>query len=346
MSKPIDTDSYSARLRARGVRPASRQLLIARIAGSEQAADLKKPPNCRGFGRIRHFFRSHPNWPSNPLPIDPALRALGMPSADEIQAQVFQNAACNWRCWYCFVPYRLLEARADSGDWFTAEQLVDLYLEEDPTTRPPMIDLTGGQPELVPEWVPWMMEALRARDLEGKVFLWSDDNLSNDYFWRLFSEEQIADIARFRGYGRVGCFKGFDAQSFAFNTEADPSLFDRQFELYRRMLTTGIDMYAYATFTAPDPKNMADKMRYFVDRLQDLHELLPLRTVPLKIGVFGVVKTRLAKPGRQLAVAWSDAERNQQIAIEAWNRELEARFSAAQRGANVVDLATGPIQRA
>ena len=64
-----------------------------------------------GFGRIRHFRRStSPGWPSNPLPIDPACKFLGTPAEDVARAQVFQNAVCNWRCWYCFVPFELLSA--------------------------------------------------------------------------------------------------------------------------------------------------------------------------------------------------------------------------------------------
>ena len=89
-----------------------------------------------------------------------------------------------------------------------------------------MIDLTGGQPDLTPEWVPWMIEELRRRELTNKVYLWSDDNLSNDYFWRYLTDDQRAAIKGYRNYGRVACFKGIDRGSFAFNTGADPALFD------------------------------------------------------------------------------------------------------------------------
>ena len=56
---------------------------------------------------------------------------------------------------------------------------------------PLVIDLTGGQPDITPEWVPWMMEALIDRGLSNHVYLWSDDNLSNDFFWKYLTEEQI-----------------------------------------------------------------------------------------------------------------------------------------------------------
>src|SRR5207237_8985410 len=100
--------------------------------------------------------------------------------ADEITAQVFQNAACDFRCWYCFVPFELLAANEARSAWVTASDLVSMFAAL--SDRPPVIDLTGGQPELVPEWIPSTMDKLESQGLEKDVYLWSDDNLSTDYF--------------------------------------------------------------------------------------------------------------------------------------------------------------------
>jgi uncharacterized Fe-S cluster-containing radical SAM superfamily protein len=246
-----------------------------------------------------------------------------------IRAQVFQYAACNWRCWYCYVPFELLSANSDYSDWLSPATLIDRYLDQpDP---PPIIDLTGGQPDLVPEWVPWMMAELRNRGLEHQVYLWSDDNLSNDYFWRFLSDADIELIATYPNYGRVCCLKGFNAKSFAFNTRAEQALFDQQFELMKKLLTLGIDLYAYATFTAPSRDGIEEDMRRFVDRLQMLDENLPLRTVPLEIQEFTPVKERLSS-------ATADALQNQRIAIEAWLQELESRFSSEELSCNIADI--------
>ena len=328
--RPLNTGRLSAELRSRSFDPDGRRLLITNYVGSEQERDLSEPPNCGGFGRIRHFRRAtSAGWPSNPLPIDPACRALGLPATDVLRAQAFQNAACNWRCWYCYVPFDLLAAKQEYSGWLSAGELVDLYLAE--PDRSTVIDLTGGQPDLTPEWVPWVMEALESRGLGDSVYLWSDDNLSNDYFWRYLTAQDHERVARYRMYGRVCCFKGFDANSFAFNTRADTSLFDQQFALMNRLLDLGIDLYAYATFTAPSPAGIPDAMARFVDRLQALDPNLPLRTVPLEIRVFTPVEKRMdsIKAG---AIA------HQQAAIEAWNYELERRFASSERERNVVDV--------
>jgi uncharacterized Fe-S cluster-containing radical SAM superfamily protein len=211
-----------------------------------------------------------------------------------------------------------LGANEVNSVWLTSEQLVELYLAEDDC--PLVIDCSGGQPDLIPEWVPWMMEALTTHDLAEKVYLWSDDNLSNDYFWRYLSPDQRQTMKSYQMYGRVCCFKGFNAESFAFNTKAAPELYERQFELFTKLLTVGIDLYAYATFTSPTTVGVADDVRRFMDRLQAIHPNLPRRLVPLRIEEFGVVQPRVHDIHRK-------AMNIQENAVTAWNNEMVQRFS-------------------
>lgn len=330
MTALIDTDVVSARYRAQAVDLQHQRLLVTNFRGTEQEQDLSEPPNCEGFGRLRHFRRAtSAGWPANPLPIDPACKALGLSTPEALRAQVFQNAVCNWRCWYCFVPFNLLAANPKYAAWLSPARLIDLYLHQ--PAPPAVLDLTGGQPDLVPEWVPWMMAELRARGLERHVYLWSDDNLSTDYFWRFLSDADRELVATYPTYGRVCCFKGFNAASFAFNTRAEPTLFERQFVLMHRLLTLGMDLYAYATFTTPCQRSIPEDMARFVDRLQELDEHLPLRVVPLEIREFTPVKSRL----NELTQA---ALTHQHLAVEAWQKELEGRYASAQRALSMADV--------
>lgn len=326
----IDTETFSAAMRHRGVDVPARRLLVSDLRGTEQERDLTVPANAEGVGRLRHFRRGGAAaWPANPLPIDPACRALGLPPADVIRAQVFQNAVCNWRCWYCFVPFKLLAGDLRSARWVTAGDLIDLYLAQ--PAPPPVIDLSGGQPDLVPEWVPWMMRALRERGLERTVYLWSDDNLSSDYFWRYLDAGDIDLIAEYENYGKVCCFKGMDPESFSFNTRAEPELFEHQFTLMSRLLNLGIDLYAYVTLTAPSDSDLAPRLRRFVDRLQEVDPYLPLRTVPLEVQVFTPVESRLRDIHRTSLEV-------QHRAIELWMEELHSRFSSTDRDLPITDV--------
>jgi uncharacterized Fe-S cluster-containing radical SAM superfamily protein len=327
---PINTEELSLKYRKSIVKPDEKKILITNFINSGQEGDFTVPPNCNGYGRVRHFRReTSKGWPSNPLPIDPACKSLSMRNTDMIKAQVFQIAACNWRCWYCFVPYKLLEANIEYSGWKTPSELINLYVSQKEPPR--IIDLTGGQPGLVPEWVPWMMEELTQRGLEKEVYLWTDDNLSNDYFWKFLSNEEIELINSYPNYGRVCCFKGFNQESFSFNTNAHPELFIQQFELMRRFLTLDIDLYAYVTLTSPEERNIKEDIRIFMDKLQQLDENLPLRTVPLEIQTYTPVKSRISDIHHQ-------ALKNQQVAIEAWNLEIENRFTYLQRNRNIADV--------
>ena len=324
----IKTEKLSSHYRERLIDVAGRRLLVSRIGGSTQEGDLTEPPNARGLGRVRHFRRAtSERWVPNPLPIDPAAARLGIPHAHQMNAQVYQNAACNWRCWYCFVPFELLAASPSRSEWVTAQQLVEMYASL--PDRPIILDLSGGQPELTPEWVLWTIDALEELGLSDKVYLWSDDNLSNDYFWRFLSSNERARISRFRNYGKVACFKGFDEKSFAFNTAAEESGFPLQFDLFRRYIAEGLDIYAYVTITHPYKGNVTDEMRRFVDLMQSVDPMLPLRTVPLEIGAFGPVGPRLDDE-RAYAI-----QEGQYRALDAWRKEIEQRFSSGERALSI-----------
>ena len=335
MLQIIDTEAWSNRYRKAAIEVGGHKLLVTNFHGTEQEQDLSEPANCNGFGRIRHFrLGTDVRWVKNPLPIEPARRALSLADDTQIRAQVFQNSVCNWRCWYCFVPFSLLNANPRHSSLLSPAELMDLYLA-DPAPLP-MIDLSGGQPDLTPEWVPWMIEEINRRGLADSVYLWSDDNLSNDYFWRYLTDADRKLIQGHKNYGRVACFKGIDEGSFSFNTGADPLLFNQQFELFRRFLELRLDLFAYVTFTTPNSDNLEAKVRAFVDRLQDLHPLLPLRTIPLEIFPFTPVEGRLKEEHHA-------AMKNQYTVLELWRAQLEERFSDSSRGKSISEIQLRPM---
>lgn len=119
----INTEYYSIRLREKVINPSEQKVLIACLSGSGQEKDLSAPVNCGGYGRIRHFrINKHDDWSLDPLPNLPAAKALGHPSGTVIRAQVFQLAACVWRCWYCFVDYDRLSANQRVSKYFSADE--------------------------------------------------------------------------------------------------------------------------------------------------------------------------------------------------------------------------------
>ncbi|HEY3295641.1 MAG TPA: hypothetical protein VGL38_09385 [bacterium] len=323
----VDTEKLSAIMRRKGLDLANRKVLHASFEKTLQANDLKEPPNCGGFGRIRHFQRDYgESWPENPLPIDPALHWLGAPPANILRVQLFQSAVCTWRCWYCFVDSEVLSGHPLYTAFKSPDELLDSYQLE--ANRPQVIVLSGGQPDLIPEWTLWFADAMHHRGLHTTTYLWTDDNLSNDYLWKYLAPEEIDRLSRYTNYGRVGCFKGFDESSFSFNTRAAPQEFARQFELMKRLVAQGFDVYGYATFTTDRHDHIQSKVRGFVDKLQEVHPLFPLRTVPLKI-------QRWTPTGRRMGSEQEKALLLQMDVAAAWMDELTDRFTFDQRSAPI-----------
>jgi hypothetical protein len=178
-----------------------------------------------------------------------------------------------------------------------------------------------------------MMQALRPASLDRATYLWSDDNLSTRYLFDKLSAKEVAQVVDYRNYGRVCCFKGFDARSFAFNTRAAPADFDLQFDIMRELLTVGFDIYGHVTLTAEAAEGLDRAMVGFFDRLQQLDHNLPLRIVSLEIREFGPVSARLDASRRR-------AIEVQQQAIAVWNNEIERRFDPELRS---LDIASVPL---
>jgi uncharacterized Fe-S cluster-containing radical SAM superfamily protein len=324
MPRLIDSESLARVMKQRVVRSAERRLLISNISGSAEAEDSYAIVNCRGFGRKRAFRTYRFQGPlDDSIERTRTQRVLcsGYPRENVTYTQVFQLGGCSWRCWYCYVDVALLSGTESRGAWLTSEDLLELY-EEEPD-RPDIIDLSGGQPDLAPGWPVWMVRALAAKSYGNRIFLRSEDNLSGALLTETLDASDLR-ILREARYSRIGCFKGFDAESFSFNTKAVPSGFDRQFEVARDIISAGIDFFAYVTLTGPRTEDIAAKVADFMDRLQDVHPLLPLRVVPLKV----TPSSTWPQPGSPVA---ADAGRTEIEALSRWTAEIVRRIPAATR---------------
>jgi len=308
----------------------SNRFLISRIASSEQEPDLSKPPNCDGYGRIRHFRRFiADDWCPDPLPLDPCTKALKLDNLNMLEAQVFQIASCNLNCWYCFVPDTLKIAKPDQSKWFSCDEMIRLFNAEKSNIR--IIDLSGGNPELVPEWVLYTMKALEKMNLNNSIYLWSDDTLTTDFTFKYLKSSDLLYMKRYLNYGKVCCFKGYDQNSFSFNTLLPSSSFDNQFDLFARYMELRLDLFGYVTFTTNNIVNCEEKIDQFITRLIQIHPLLPLRIIPLKIVKFSSMQKRM-KPEYEQALI------NQLIIYNEWARVLSKLYNPELLNVNISNI--------
>jgi len=294
---------------------------VVRISDTSQAKDISKPLLLNGYARL-HSFRINKSlsWIPDPLPSLPAAKALGCDPSESEVATVLQLAACNLRCWYCFVDYASLEPTTSSSEFISSDHVIDSIAGDHVKM---VLDLSGGNPGLIPEWILSFVQSLRRRNTDN-IYLWADDNLTVNYYSQYLSRQDIDIIATFPYFGSVGCFKGYSPQSFSFNTGMLPELFANQFEVFRSYLSYGWDIYAYVTFTTPALSNLLSEMSSFVDTLQEIDINLPLRTVPLEIIPYTPMLSRL-NDMRRLSM------KNQYIVLEAWKKEVTGRFSQDDR---------------
>lgn len=326
----IDLDGYAKALRQKCI-VGKDNFLITNLSGSLEEKDLTLGTNCQGFGRIHHFGnQTDEEWIPNPLPHQVASWRLGLPADSTKTAQVFQTASCNMRCWYCFVDFDLLSALESKSAFKTTDELLDLFLLE--SDKPRIIDLSGGQPDIIPEWPVRMMESLLRRKLENDYFLWIDDNLSLYYAWEYLTSRDFDLMRRYRNFARVGCFKGYSPQSFHENTMGDPKLFLRQVDILSKWSKLGIDTYGYITLTSSDVGGMRKDLHSFMNSIQkQIGHYFLLRVIPLKIIEFTPTAQRM-NDQRRRAIA------NQQEAMGAWIEELESRYSKKERALPIYEV--------
>lgn len=293
-------------------------LRLSILRDSKESNDFKFEENCDGLGRLRNFkeFKIE-TWNSDPLPMIPAAKALNCPISDARIAQVFQIAGCNYRCWYCFVDFDLLSANVEKSRMIAVRDLIKMYLEL--TNKPIVLDLSGGNPGLVPEWILWTLQEVDYFNANKQTYIWADDNLSVDFFSSNLSRNDIRFISNHKNFGSVGCFKGFDSISYKFNTNTNEEGFWNQFSIFEKYYSFGWDIYAYVTFTTPTIKNLADRIKKFIDNLQKIDENLPLRTVPLEIKIYTPTSSRMNKLRHQ-------SIEFQYKVLETWNQCIIDRF--------------------
>ncbi|WP_431205529.1 hypothetical protein ACQ86E_11800 [Bradyrhizobium betae] len=202
------------------------------------------------------------------------------------------------------------------SEWLDADEMIDRYLAE--PEQPRIIDLSGGSPDLVPEWIAWTMDALRSREMTRSVYLWSDDNLSSDLLVQPSQSNLLREIERYEGYGRVCCLKGFDKVSFAFTTGASEEGFERQLEILKQYSRTSIDLYGYITLACPLVKDIKGRVQQLLDRLQAMSPEFVRRIVPLRIEQFSPMLSRMN-------VARSEGLKYQDEVASVWVEELSSR---------------------
>lgn len=296
-----------------------KSFLISNLNESLEAEDNYTLLNCNGFGRIRKYHKFKLHLGNSFLPVKPLFRTL-LKTSLPFKTQVFQMMGCKWRCWYCFVDYKLLGLNKKNGQYFTTNELIELYIDNS-INETNIIDLSGGQPDLIPEWSLSFAQSIDRYELTEKVHLWLDDSLSSFNLWNKLSKKDIDYLSSFPLHSRVCCLKGYNENSFIYNTNATQKDYNNQFNILDKLVKDGFDLYVYVTLTTPSTCEIKKDIEKLIEKLIKIHPLLPLRTIPLKIAPFSTMSKR-HKPDFDLALI------NQNTVFNIWAEQLMMKFGS------------------
>ena len=311
-------DKTCEMLRSKIVDIEKRAVKVTNFAGLEESLDNNCYVNCKGLGRIRKYKNFNLFLDNMQATEKRLLRGVD-PTLQEFQTQVFQLVGCNMRCWYCFVDDCILAANNNNSEWLLVSEMVDSFVKEN--DNPLIIDLSGGQPDLVPEWCYWVMEEIEKRNLKNKVYVWIDDNLTTmEVMEECLTSDQISYMAQFPKHSRACCFKGYNDETYSFNVRTKYKSLKEQIYSFRKLYSYGFDIYAYISLTGPKGSANERDIELFINEIQSIHPMLPLRIIPLKIKEFEVTSGRMNK-------VYEEAMQEQYKAYIIWKRIIERRYT-------------------
>ena len=306
------------------------KFLMNKILTNTEKEKRKLNVNCDEFGMIRIFQRNKFNdWNADPIPMDIISSKMKTKKLDKIPVQMFEVAKCNLHCWWCYLPKQLRNITEEYTKWFSVSELFNLFERENNDVK--VIYLSGGNPELVPEFVYSFMKELDKRKRSQEIFLWSDDVLTTDFLIEKMSKEQINYMTKYKNYAKICCLKGFDNESFEYNTGMDKKEFDNQIKRLKICIDIGFDVYGYIILVCKDLNDIESKIKKTMDKLQEISYFLPLRIIPIKIEKFSAVIERLNEEREQSIL-------NQYQVLQIWNNELYNRFTKTELECNIADL--------
>jgi len=347
--KGFDPFKRAEIIRPRMIDLVNKKVLLASFEDTSQLKDIPKAQRMGDYFRVKVYAQKKEieqgldNFRREPAAI--AAKKLGIPPSyfSEEDKKYWQgpniaecNAVflgqingCNLQCWQCYVDDKNKSANPEYGKFFSAEEILTQFLIEsrkaqfltDSDKKLNILRISGGEPFLVPEFIVWMIEAVEKFGLEDFIYLWVDTNLTTGgFYWKYLSEKQREKIRNFKNIGFMGCYKGYDEESFTKTCGAAPEFFKNQFIMHRRLIEEGLDVYSYLYLLTYSEKNLKERIIGFINRLQkEVDEYAPLRLTTPDVKKYSPTEMRLT-PERELAFEL------QYQAIEIWKKEMKRRF--------------------
>lgn len=257
-------------------------VLFANLLDTQEAADSCHQINHGGFGRIRIFKNFSFHIETDILERRKFFRLSSEGEwCDQFQTQVFQIGVCPFRCRYCFVDRENLDGTNPNSSFFKPTDILQMFLESWPNIC--NLDLSGGSPDLCPEFLFELLTEIERINLKGKVTIWVESNLDIRYYSK-FPLDKINYISTFPNFHLLCSLKGWNTSSVAYNTRNTAS-FDKQLDGLGFFIQHNFPLSVYLVFIGQKIADYNEVVTLFQQLYHISHEL-PEYCVPLYIKKF------------------------------------------------------------
>lgn len=231
-------------------------------------------------------------------------------------------ARCPLNCWHCYL-FECLKNECGRNcsnfgscdqtrkteleikeDWFTAKEIVDNFIKRRESDfnsgiKTNVLRITGGEPFLVPEFILEVLQELELRNLNDRVFVWTETSLiplavlKRDGNYKI-SDELLKSLSKYSNFCVHPCFHGLNSAEFEQITGEKIEDYNYLMTGFKRILNAGIDVYPSFGSNVSDP-NLLEK---FYDDISAINPLLPLRfaLVEYSTGYDPIQKRFLSQP--------------------------------------------------
>lgn len=233
---------------------------------------------------------------------------------------VIQAAGCNYSCNYCYVPPETNACNLNFSKYFSVKDMIDYFLKARKEFKEPInvIRITGGEATIIPDIIIDIYSEMER--IEG-TYLWIDTNLSATKYLEKM-ESDLKNIMQKKNVGVVGCFKGVSKEDLSLLTGAEPKFYDNQFEIAKLFLKWKTDLYIYLPALIYG-SNIEQKVKTFIDRLQELNKNLPLRVEMLVIKKYPAAIRNMKLKTKECR---SMPETDQRLVFDLWYNKLLPKY--------------------
>jgi uncharacterized Fe-S cluster-containing radical SAM superfamily protein len=201
------------------------------------------------------------------MPLWASHSGIPVPVRDLNNTFVYQLKACNLHCPWCYVDDNNKDGREEGGAFFSVEDMLNLFIEEQKRRRPlgdPVYSIRPSGGEMTLDGGRHWLDLLKLVQSRGvTAYVQGDTNLTTGRYMEVLETQDLNEghtlekIGEYRNFGLLCSFKGTDRMSFSRASGMPGSyafLEEERWRTFAKFVKAGIDCYPF--IYDPDPSSI------------------------------------------------------------------------------------------